>query len=65
MLSSILSLVPQGLYGNMLGYLGGFSLSVLVARCCIDNPEEMSTAQMVKKFFEMFAKWDWPQPVST
>ncbi|QQP49592.1 Poly(A) polymerase gamma, partial [Caligus rogercresseyi] len=59
----ILSLVPhgevfrltlsQGIYSNIMGYLGGFSWAVLVAKTCIMHPEVMEPERM----------WNWPEPV--
>ena len=54
----------KGLYGNMLGFLGGFSWAVLVAKVCMENPQERSIAKMLHKFFGLYADWDWTQPVS-
>ena len=46
----------QGLYSNILGYLGGFSWAVLVAKTCIENPEERSPARMILRFFDLFSR---------
>ena len=54
----------QGLYSNCLGYLGGFSWAVLVAKHCILNPAEGEPSMLVCKFFETFADWPWPKPVA-
>jgi poly(A) polymerase len=53
----------QGLYSNTLGFLGGFSWAVLVAKACVTYPEVASVAQLLHHFFELFAKWKWPAPV--
>jgi poly(A) polymerase len=52
----------RGIYSNALGYLGGVSWAMLVARTCQLYPNaEVST--IVHKFFFVFEKWSWPQPV--
>ena len=52
----------HGVYSNVLGYLGGVSWAMLVARVCQLYPyAEAST--LVQKFFLVFLKWKWPQPV--
>ena len=53
----------NGLYSNILGYLGGFSWAVLVARVCIDHPD-LSAPELVQRFFHVFKDWSWPAPVS-
>ncbi|CAB4069449.1 PAP [Lepeophtheirus salmonis] len=53
----------QGIYSNIMGYLGGFSWAVLVAKTCIMHPEIQETEQMVYKFFQVFSRWNWPEPV--
>lgn len=53
----------QGLYSNSLGYLGGFSWAVLVAKACMEYPDVREGSELVMKFFELFANWKWPQPV--
>lgn len=42
----------QGIYGNILGYLGGFSWAVLVARVCIDHPE-LDEPNLLKVIFHV------------
>lgn len=52
----------HGIYSNVLGYLGGVSWAMLVARVCQLYPcADAST--LVQKFFLVFLKWQWPQPV--
>ena len=46
----------------MLGYLGGVSWAMLVARTCQLYPNAVA-ATLVQKFFLVFSKWEWPQPV--
>lgn len=52
----------HGIYSNVLGYLGGVSWAMLVARTCQLYPNAAS-ATLVHKFFLIFSKWKWPQPV--
>ena len=52
----------QGLYSNILGYLGGFSWAVMVAKTCIDYPGE-TPSRTLYNFFVMFSDWQWPEPV--
>jgi len=52
----------HGVYSNVLGYLGGVSWAMLTARVCQLYPNaEPST--LLQKFFLVFLKWGWPQPV--
>lgn len=54
--------VEHGIYSNVLGYLGGVSWAMLVARTCQLYPNA-AAATLVQKFFLVFSKWEWPQPV--
>ncbi|XP_065152779.1 poly(A) polymerase gamma isoform X1 [Paramisgurnus dabryanus] len=52
----------RGIYSNMLGFLGGVSWAMLVARTCQLYPNAVA-ATLVHKFFLVFSKWEWPKPV--
>lgn len=52
----------HGIYSNVLGYLGGVSWAMLVARTCQLYPNAVA-ATLVHKFFLVFSTWQWPQPV--
>ncbi|XP_075719112.1 poly(A) polymerase gamma [Rhinoderma darwinii] len=52
----------RGIYSNMLGFLGGVSWAMLVARTCQLYPNAIA-ATLVHKFFLVFSKWEWPNPV--
>lgn len=52
----------HGIYSNALGYLGGVSWAMLVARTCQLYPNAVA-ATLVHKFFLVFSKWEWPNPV--
>lgn len=52
----------HGVYSNILGYLGGVSYAMLVARICQLYPKA-SAATLVQKFFLIYSKWKWPAPV--
>ncbi|XP_014673259.1 PREDICTED: poly(A) polymerase type 3-like isoform X2 [Priapulus caudatus] len=52
----------HGIYSNVLGFLGGVSWAMLVARTCQLYPNA-AAATLVNKFFLVFSKWPWPQPV--
>ncbi|XP_057319290.1 poly(A) polymerase type 3 isoform X2 [Microplitis mediator] len=52
----------HGIYSNVLGYLGGVSWAMLVARTCQLYPNAVA-ATLIEKFFLVFSRWKWPQPV--
>uniref|UniRef100_A0A3B3RFR8 polynucleotide adenylyltransferase n=1 Tax=Paramormyrops kingsleyae TaxID=1676925 RepID=A0A3B3RFR8_9TELE len=52
----------RGIYSNMLGFLGGVSWAMLVARTCQLYPNAVAST-LVHKFFLVFSKWEWPNPV--
>ncbi|XP_069117159.1 poly(A) polymerase beta-like isoform X1 [Argopecten irradians] len=52
----------RGIYSNALGFLGGVSWAMLVARVCQLYPHA-APATLLHKFFMVFYKWDWPQPI--
>ncbi|XP_065661046.1 poly(A) polymerase type 3 isoform X6 [Hydra vulgaris] len=52
----------QFVYSNVLGFLGGVSWAMLVARICQLYPNAIA-ATLVQKFFLIYSKWAWPQPV--
>ncbi|NWI19050.1 PAPOG polymerase, partial [Crypturellus soui] len=52
----------RGIYSNMLGFLGGVSWAMLVARTCQLYPNALAST-LVNKFFLVFSKWEWPKPV--
>ncbi|KAF5296046.1 hypothetical protein FQA39_LY12668 [Lamprigera yunnana] len=52
----------HGIYSNVLGYLGGVSWAMLVARTCQLYPNA-APATLVHKFFLVFSQWKWPQPI--
>lgn len=52
----------NGVYSNSLGYFGGVSWAMLVARTCQLYPNATAST-LVHKFFLVFSKWKWPHPV--
>nr|XP_032804360.1 poly(A) polymerase gamma isoform X3 [Petromyzon marinus] len=52
----------HGLYSNILGFLGGVSWSMLVARICQLYPCATAST-LLHKFFLVFSQWEWPKPV--
>ncbi|EDW48631.1 GM19819 [Drosophila sechellia] len=52
----------HGIYSNSLGYFGGVTWAMLVARTCQLYPNA-AAATLVHKFFLVFSRWKWPNPV--
>lgn len=53
----------RGIYSSLVGFLGGSSWSVLVAKICQLYPDATPTA-LTALFFRTFAQWDWTVPVA-
>lgn len=49
-------------YGAAYGYFGGIAFSISVARICQMYPN-MSSFDILCRYFETFASWKWPAPV--
>ena len=52
----------RGIYSNAMGYLGGVSWAILVARTCQLYPNACAST-VVHKFFRVFTQWEWPKPI--
>ncbi|XP_022612748.1 poly(A) polymerase beta [Seriola dumerili] len=52
----------RNIYSNKLGFLGGISWAVLVARICQVYPNA-TVSTLVIKFFKVYSMWVWPVPV--
>ncbi|ULU13455.1 hypothetical protein L3Y34_016158 [Caenorhabditis briggsae] len=52
----------HGIYSNAMGYLGGISWALLVARVCQLYPNA-APAKLIQKFFFVFSSWIWPSPI--
>lgn len=52
----------RGIYSNSLGFLGGITWAIMVARICQLYPNA-SSAVIVNRFFKIILKWIWPMPL--
>ncbi|KAK2499453.1 hypothetical protein MC885_016894 [Smutsia gigantea] len=52
----------HNIYSNTLGFLGGVSWAMLVAKTCQLYPNAIAST-LVHKFFFVFSEWEWPNPV--
>ncbi|CAI2363154.1 unnamed protein product [Moneuplotes crassus] len=52
----------RGIYSNIIGYLGGVSWAILVARVCQGYPN-LKPNKLLRKFFKMYLNWCWPDPI--
>ena len=52
----------RGIYSNVIGYLGGVAWAILWARICQAYPN-LKPNKLLYKFFNVFLKWSWPDPI--
>ncbi|XP_063751434.1 poly(A) polymerase type 3-like [Eleginops maclovinus] len=52
----------RNIYSNSLGFLGGISWAILVARICQEYPTA-SASTLVTMFFKEYNMWKWPNPI--
>lgn len=52
----------RGIYGSALGYLGGVSWSILVARICLFCPKKC-VSDLLQLFIIIYSDWGWPLPI--
>ena len=54
--------VVQGIYSNVLGFLGGVNWAIMAAYICRQFPT-LDSASTLRVFFRTFASWPWNRPV--
>merc|ERR1712190_558638 len=52
----------RGIYSNVLGFFGGITWALLVARVCQLYPY-YAASQLVNRFFRVYDQWNWSKPV--
>jgi len=53
----------RGIYSNVLGFFGGITWALLVARVCQLYPYYLPS-QLVNRFFRVYDQWNWSKPVN-
>ena len=48
----------RGIYANVMGYFGGITWALLVAKICIDNPNAQPN-KLLARFFEFYSTYSW------
>ena len=48
---------------HAMGFLGGVSYTILVAKICQDNPD-LEVCDLIYKFFEFYSDCKWVDPIS-
>lgn len=48
----------RGIYSNVLGYIGGVTWAMLVAKVCIANPNT-PVNKLLSIFFQFYSTYDW------
>eukprot|EP00928_Gymnodinium_smaydae_P063411 TRINITY_DN4698_c0_g1_i1.p1 TRINITY_DN4698_c0_g1~~TRINITY_DN4698_c0_g1_i1.p1 ORF type:complete len:528 (-),score=131.66 TRINITY_DN4698_c0_g1_i1:84-1667(-) len=52
----------RGIYSNVLGFFGGITWALLVARVCQLFPN-YAPSQLANRFFRVYDQWNWQKPV--
>ncbi|EFP00368.1 hypothetical protein CRE_18491 [Caenorhabditis remanei] len=52
----------HGVYSNAMGFFGGITWAILVARTCQLYPNA-APSKIIQKVFLVFSTWNWPSPV--
>lgn len=53
----------NGVYSNVLGFLGGISWTIMVAYICRKYPQ-CNEYQLLQHFFSTFSSWNWSESIS-
>ncbi|CAJ1362174.1 unnamed protein product [Effrenium voratum] len=53
----------RGIYSNIVGFFGGITWSLLVARICQLYPY-YAPNQLINRFFRLYHQWNWTRPVT-
>lgn len=52
----------RGIYSNIMGFFGGITWTLMVARVCQLFPH-YAPSQLVNRFFRVYDQWNWSKPV--